>query len=275
MNPVGTTWNEVTNEIRAAPTMPNREFLEMFARPGRVGLACEVSIPVGASRRAATLPSGAPGNVWTHAFVFEGRRLDAQHWVMETDFRKDRPGVSLGLQESRLVKYFDEGLYHSLAVLDLRITDDQMALLLREGLEWVAGRARFSPRTLWGDAALSRRVEARGLGRYPGRERSVLCSAFFRYLFAKAGMDLAPALRAHFDVLADITRISLPHMTYLLTRSAPAPKAAPVRPGPGSSPRQTDSGRTSEKRASIMRGQRRLTRPAARLPRAVGRPRGG
>ena len=237
VNLLGATWNEVTNEIRAAPTMPNREFLEMFARPGRVGLAGEAAIAVAGSRCASSTPSAAVANVWTHAFVFEGRRLDGQHWVIESDFQSGRQGFCLGVQESRMSKYFDERLYRSLAVLDFRISDDQMMMLHREGLELVACRSRCSLRQLFGPAALPRRLEAFNRTRKPGRKRSVFCSAFIRYLLARAGMDLGPALLANEDVLADITRIPLPHMTYLLRRSTPAGKGDTRGPGVDRVPR--------------------------------------
>jgi hypothetical protein len=230
MNLPGTTWNEVTNQIRVAPTMPNREFLEMFARPGRVGLACQASIPVASPRRATPTSGAERANVWTHAFIFEGRRLDGQHWVIACEFQGDGHGVSAGLQESRMSKYFDEGVYSALAVLDFKFSDDQMTLLLREGLELVACRARCSLRELLGHAALPQRPRSRDRSRTSGRERSMFCSAFFQCLFAKAGLDLAPALHANPDVLGDITRIALPHMTYLLKRAAPTPKAVAARP---------------------------------------------
>ena len=43
---------------------------------------------------------------WSHALVFEGRRVDGHHWVIESDLQIHRKHIQLGVQENRIAKYF-------------------------------------------------------------------------------------------------------------------------------------------------------------------------
>ena len=81
--------------------------------------------------------------LWSHAFLFQGKRADGHHWVIESDLQIHRKHIQLGVQENRLAKYHDEGFYTTLAVLDFGLSEAQSAQLIREGLELVASRARY------------------------------------------------------------------------------------------------------------------------------------
>src|SRR5438874_10986914 len=119
--------------------LSNREFLERYAQPGCIGLSGGVSLIDRAICRAERhLDAEENWGAWSHAFLFQGRRADGQHWVIESDLQVHRKHIQLGVQENRISKYFDEELYTTLAVLDFGLKEAQVDLLVREGLELVA-----------------------------------------------------------------------------------------------------------------------------------------
>ena len=173
--------------------LSNREFLERYARAGRIGLSGGVTLIDKAICRAERhLDERELCGAWSHAFLFEGRRLDGHHWVIESDLQVHRKHIQFGVQENRISKYYDETFYTSLAVLDLGLTEAQVACLLREGLELVANRARYSLRELFGTLIALHRPQLRARGNLLARESSLYCSALLQYVFRKAGLDLAP-----------------------------------------------------------------------------------
>jgi hypothetical protein len=197
----------------------NREFLELHARPGRIGLSGGVTLIDKAICRAERhLDERAHWGAWSHAFLFEGLRPDGHHWVIESDLQVHHKHIQLGVQENRVSKYFDEGFYTNLAVIDLGLTEEQVACLLREGLDLVANRARYSLRELFGTFIALHRPELRGRQNLLARESSMYCSALVQHLFRKTGLDLAPGVDLKNTTPEDISRTALPHITYLLQR---------------------------------------------------------
>src|SRR5215475_7266690 len=207
------------NETVVLTELSNREFLQRYARPGHIGLSGGVTLIDKAICRAARHVHGKKKwGAWSHAFLFEGERHDGHHWVIESDLQFHRRHISLGVQENRVSKYFDEKLYSTLAVLDFGLTEAHTSCLLREGLELVATRARYSLRELLGTLIALRRPELRGRDNLLARERSMYCSAFVQHLFRKAGFELAPGVVGKNTTPEDIAQTSVPHVTYLLTR---------------------------------------------------------
>ncbi len=205
----------------------NREFLELYARPGRVGL-CGGTTKVDLAIRHAQrhLHAEHRWSDWSHAFLFEGQRIDGQHWVLESDIQILRKNIQLGAQENRTEKYFDEKMFPTLAVLDFGLTETQTALVLRAGLEMVANRQRYSLRELIGTLLALRKPELRAQENLLARERSVYCSAFVKLLFLKLGIDLVPCVTCIYTTPEDIASSPLPHVKYLLLREMPGLKIA-------------------------------------------------
>jgi hypothetical protein len=211
------------NQIQIVPPMSNREFLEQYAQPGRVGLAGGDSLIDKAIRKAERRigPEQQP-SPWSHAFVFEGCRVDGQQWVIESDLEIHHKHIRLGVQENRLAKYFDEKCYPHLAVLAFDLTPEQISALLGEGLDMVASRVRYSIRELAGTYLRLRRPELRGQANPLAREQSLFCSAFVTHVFRQIGIDLAPGLNEKHTTPEDISRTPLPHDTFLLRRDTAA-----------------------------------------------------
>jgi hypothetical protein len=210
--------------------LSNREFLELHARPGRIGLSGGITFVDKAICRAERhLDEHEQWGAWSHAFLFEGERPDSHHWVIESDLQVHHKHIQLGVQENRISKYFDEEFYTNLAVLDLGLTEAQVACLLREGLELVANRARYSLRELFGTFIALHRPELRGRQNLLARESSMYCSALIQHLFRKLGLDLAPEVDLKNTTPEDIARTALPHVTYLLQRQVPRSKLAELK----------------------------------------------
>lgn len=200
----------------------NREFLERFARPGCVGLSGGVTLVDKAICRAERhLDARHRWGIWSHAFVFEGRRVDGHHWVIESDLQILRKHIQLGVQENRIEKYFNDELYTNLAVLDFGLTEIQVNTVLTEGLEMVAGRTQYSLRELVGTLLALKRPQLRSGENLLARECSLFCSAFVQRLFRRAGFDLAPGVDDKHTTPEDISRTKVPHLTYLLQRELP------------------------------------------------------
>ena len=205
------------NQIITVTGLSNPEFLEAHAQPGRVGLSGGVTLIDKVIARAERhLDDESRWSLWSHSFLFQGRRPDGHHWVIESDLQINRRHLRLGVQENRITKYFDEDLYTTLAVLDFGLAEEQVATLVREGLELVASRARYSLRELVGTLIALRHPQLRGQGNVLAREKSIFCSAFVQHLFRQVGIDLAPGVDAKNTTPEDISRAPVPHVTYLL-----------------------------------------------------------
>lgn len=210
------------NKTIVVTDLTNAEFLECYAQAGRVGLSGGETFVDQAIRRAERhLDPERRWGLWSHAFVFEGRRPDGHHWVIESDLQFQRKHLQLGVQENRVAKYHDEHYYTSLAVLDFGLNDAQVAELLSEGLELVASRTRYSLRELVGTLIALHDPTLRSKENLLARDRSLFCSAFVQHLFRKAGLDLTPGVDAKNTTPEDLSRCALPHTTYLLVREKP------------------------------------------------------
>jgi hypothetical protein len=190
--------------------LSNREFLELHARAGRIGLSGGITfIDKAICRAERHLDEREHWGSWSHAFLFQGQRPDGHHWVIESDLELHRKHIRLGVQENRISKYFDEALYTNLAVLDFELAEAQVACLLREGLELVANRARYSLRELFGTFIALNRPQLRGQHNLLARESSMYCSALMQHLFRKPGLDLAPGVDLKNTTPEDIARAGI------------------------------------------------------------------
>src|SRR5690349_20659956 len=203
--------------------LSNQQFLERYARAGRIGLCSGATLIDRAICRAQRhLNPDEQWGSWSHAFLFQGERADGHHWVIESDLQIHRKHIQFGVQENRISKYFDERLFTTLAVLDFSLSNDQVAALLREAIDLAANRAKYSLRELVGTLLALRHNELRNRPNLLAREKSVYCSAFVQWVFRKAGLDLAPGLDIKNTTPEDIARTCLPHVTYKLQRAGRA-----------------------------------------------------
>ena len=220
----------VENQTVRLSNLSNEEFLKLHARPGRIGLSGGLTfIDKAICRAERHLNENERWGLWSHAFLFQGTRADEHHWVIESDVQVHRRHIALGVQENRLSKYYDEKLYTNLAVMDFGLGEQDVAALIREGLELVASRARYSMRELFGTLIALRKPELRAQNNLLARECSMYCSAFVQHLFRKLGVELAPGIDGKNTTPEDISRTPVPHVTYLLERKAPKSRVEELR----------------------------------------------
>jgi len=94
--------------------LSNEAFLGRYAKPGCLGLSGGVTpIDRAISRSQRHLDAQETWSPWSHTFLFQGRRGDGRHWVIESDLQLHRRHIQLGVQENRGTKCYDEGLYTS------------------------------------------------------------------------------------------------------------------------------------------------------------------
>jgi hypothetical protein len=210
------------NETVLISGLSNEEFLGQYAREGRIGLSSgETLVDKAICRAQRHLDPQEHWGSWSHAFLFQGRRADGHHWVVESDLQVHRKHIQLGVQENRASKYFDERLYTNLAVLDFNLTFEQIGRLLAGAIDLAAQRARYSLRELAGTFLALRHPKLRAQSNILSRESSMYCSAFIQCVFRNAGLDLAPGVDAKNTTPEDVARTVLPHTTYWLQRLPP------------------------------------------------------
>jgi hypothetical protein len=212
----------IQHETIRHTNLSNEEFLKRHARPGRIGLSGGLTfIDQAICRAERHLDEKERWGLWSHAFVFQGARADGHHWLIESDLQLHHKHIQLGVQENRVSKYYDEKLYTNLAILDFGLSEEQVSTLLREGLELVATKAKYSVRELLGTLIALRRQEMRSRTNVLARDCSMYCSAFVQHLFRKMSIELAPGIDSKNTTPEDISRSPVPHVTYLLQREAP------------------------------------------------------
>lgn len=185
----------------------NREFIHTYAAPGRIGLAGGtdvISRVIGFAQRG--LDDERQSSLWSHAFLFQGTRHDGHHWVFESDLEIHRKNIRLGVQENRIEKFCCGKNYPVLAVLDLGLGGDEITAVLREALEMVAGRIRYSLRELMGTLIALRRPAMRARPNPLARSQSVFCSAFVTHVLRKVGIDPVPGLDVKHTAPEDLFR---------------------------------------------------------------------
>lgn len=208
------------NKLHVINNLSNQEFLEKHSGAARVGLVgASHFFDVGIKRAQRLINPKKIDSQWSHAFLFQGKRLDEHEWIMESDVDIAGRNVRFGVQENRISKYFDEETYPIIAVLDFNLDENQIQTILRAGLTLIAQQWKYSIRELLGTlvALPSRRLRSR-----PNlfqKERSIYCSAFVQHLYLKINYGFAPDTHEKNTSPEHIFQTALPHTTYLLKRN--------------------------------------------------------
>ena len=206
----------------------NREFIHTYAAPGRIGLAGGADVVSRLIKIAQRqLNDARESSLWSHAFVFQGTRHDGHHWVFESDLEVHRKNIRLGVQENRIEKFCIEKNYPVLAVLDFGLGDGEVTTVLRESLDMVAGRTRYSLRELMGTLIALRRPAMRAKPNPLSRPASFFCSAFVTHVLRKAGIDPVPGLDVKHTAPEDLFRS--PRVANIWLLEPPQVEKAPLR----------------------------------------------
>lgn len=202
--------------------LSNREFFEAHAQPGRIGLIGGTELSNKLIRRAQRhLDDENAWSNWSHAFIFQGRRADGHHWLIESDLAIQRKHIRLGVQENRVIKYAHDQHYNTLAVLDLGLTAEQTQRLLANALELVAAGTRYSLREIIGTAWALRHPSWQPKDNLLAQEKAFYCSAFVRHVFSATGIELVDGIAEKNTAPEHIARTAVPHTQWLMIRQAP------------------------------------------------------
>lgn len=192
--------------------LSNRDLFAQHAAPGMVGL-CGGSTFVDRAIRRLQRPLLEEGSrsLWSHAFLILDRRADGHWWVLESDLDIRRKQFRFGVQENRETKYWDEGVYPNLALLDFRISPEQTQRVLAEALDLLALRSHYAIRELLGTLVSLHRLEWREKENRWAREGALYCSALVQHCYAKAGIHFREHVSTKHLTPQDLAATEVPH----------------------------------------------------------------
>jgi hypothetical protein len=199
--------------------LSNAEFFDQHACAGRIGLvggALPGNRFIGRAQRH--LIEGKEWSRWSHVFLFQGRRADGHHWIIESDLDVRRRHIRLGVQENRIEKYHADAEYPFVAVMDVGLAAGRELDVVAHALGLVADGARYSIRELLGTVWAMRRPGGQERDNVLAQEKSFYCSAFVRHVFGCAAVELNPSLAVKNTTPEDIWRVAVPHTKWLLER---------------------------------------------------------
>lgn len=197
----------------------NAEFIERYALPGRVGLSGGVDLINKSIRKLQHfLTAEGHRSPFSHAFIFNGRRLDGRHWVLESDLDIRHKQVRLGVQENRADRYHSDEATPNLAILDFGLDDAQTQAVLTEGLDLLAGLSHYSLRELLGSLLAMRQPNLRRRRNLFESEGGLYCSAMVQHCYAKAGIEFVAGINHKNVTPHDIFATRHPHTAYVLIR---------------------------------------------------------
>lgn len=200
--------------------LSNAEFLDRYAKPGRVGLVGGTTLLERAIQRAQRRQTeDRTSSRFSHAFLFQGRRADGQHWVVESDLEILPERANLGVQENRVSKYHDESTYCNLQVLDFGLTEEAVQSMLGAALDLLVDRTQYSVREIFALYFALKRPHARDFDNVLAQDGAFFCSAFVQHLYLKAGIDFDDAVHTKQTTPEDIARTQAPHTKYVLVRA--------------------------------------------------------
>lgn len=195
----------------------NVEFLAKYARPGAIGLVGG-ALPIDRAIRyvqKGLTGTGEPSR-WSHALVFEGKRVDGQTWVIESDLDVRKGFARFGVQENRIDKYESAKHYPNLAVLDFGLSPKEAQTVLTLALDFVSQGTRYAIGGIFKTYAAILRKQF-----WKQKEKdSTFCSSFVRTLYHAVQRDLSPGVAIRHTTIEHLSQTELPHKRYELVREA-------------------------------------------------------
>ncbi len=200
----------------------NEEFIERYALAGRVGLVQGASLIDQVIQTATGKVSERQRRgEWSHAWIFQGRRRDGHHWIVESDLDAGLKHRRLGVQENRVTKFFCDKECPRLAILDFGLTAEQVDLVLKECLELVANQATYSLMEILGTALALQTGRSRNRKNLLAKKSSMYCSGLVQHVFAKADVDLIPNVHSSLGTPEELARSPVIRQAYWLRRAVP------------------------------------------------------
>ena len=170
--------------------MSNQEFFEKFCIPGNIVLVGgSAFIDRSIKKAQKKITKNKKESLFSHAFVISNKRIDGKWWLIESDLEIHTKQIKLGVQENRIEKYYDEKMFPNVAILDFKLSENQIELILKEALDIVANRAKYSLREILGMLLSLKNETARKSKNKFTQENSFVCSAFVQHCYLKAEIN--------------------------------------------------------------------------------------
>jgi hypothetical protein len=205
----------------AAEITDNVEFLSTWGRPGAIGLIGG-GLPI--DRAIRYVQKGLTGtgqpSLWSHALIFEGKRVDGQVWVIESDMDMRKGFARFGVQENRVDKYESAKHYPNVAVLDFGLSTKEAQTVLTLALDFVSQGTPYAVGGIFKTYAAILRKQF-----WKQKEKdSTFCSSFVRTLYHAVQRDLSPGIAIRHTTIEHLAQTELPHRRKELVRE-PVAKA--------------------------------------------------
>jgi hypothetical protein len=168
----------------------NEEFFGKFCAPGLVVLiGGSAFIDRSIKKAQKKITKNKTESLFSHAFLVSEKRIDGKWWVIESDLEIYRKQVRLGVQENRIEKYFDDKMFPNVAILEFKLSKKQTEIILKEALDIVSSRAKYSLREIFGVLfSFTNESERKKENRF-SQENSFICSTFVQHCYGKADIN--------------------------------------------------------------------------------------
>ena len=209
------------NNTRLIPVsnLSNEEFINLYAAPGLVGLVGgTATIDLAIRKAQGIFLNKKEKTLWSHAFIFSGKRFDGHHWVLESDIEIHRKKMRLGVQENRASKYFDELNYPNLAIMDFGLTEANTRLVMSEALDLLAGYTKYSLRELIGTLVATSKPGLRSRENFLSQDKSFYCSAMVQHCYTKANIRFSDQISTKNITPEDIAGTGVTNTCYRMVR---------------------------------------------------------
>ena len=199
--------------------LSNREFIEKYAKPGCIGLVgADTPIDNSIKKMQKYITADGKSSLWSHAFLYSGKRHDGHWWIIESDLEFHRKQMHLGVQENRAEKYFDEKHFPNLSILDFNLDEQNQAIIVGEALNLVHARTEYSIREVFGALYTLLKKESRESANKLEQDNSLFCSAMVQHCYSKLDFALGEGIALKQLAPEDIAATKLPHSQYRLIR---------------------------------------------------------
>lgn len=199
--------------------MTNEQFFEKYATQAAIGLVGGshfIDKTIKKAQKKITKTKQA--SFFSHVFLIGEKRIDGKQWIIESDLEFHTKQVKLGVQENRIDKYFDEKMFPNVAVLDFKLPKAKQELVLKEALDVVAGRAKYSIREIFGVLfSFSNEAERKKENKFT-QENSFICSTFVQHCYRKIDLHFNSSVSLKNMTPEDIFTTTLPHLKEKLVR---------------------------------------------------------
>lgn len=199
--------------------MSNEEFFENNCVSGAIGIVGGSSLIDKTIKKAQkNITSNEQDSLFSHVFLISEKRIDGKWWVIESDLEIHKKQIKLGVQENRIEKYFDINAYPNVAILNFNLTPLQNEEVLKEALNVVCNRAKYSMREIFGMLYSLSNTSKRHRENKLSQDNSFVCSSFVQHCYKTIDINFNSSVSLKNITPHDIYVTEIPHLTTEIIR---------------------------------------------------------